>query len=72
MQLCDRKIFDIWDTLNFISNINPLKLYAYRNGTMHFHFFNEKPEDHRKPCNEVGSLSLDKRTVEFEPATFRL
>ena len=30
-----------------------------------------RPEGHREPCNEVGSLGLAERLVRFEPGTFR-
>ena len=36
--------------------------------TVFLHFW---PEDHREPCNEVGSLSPAERLVGFEPGTFR-
>ena len=29
------------------------------------------PESHREPCNEVGSLSLGERLMEFKPRTFQ-
>ena len=35
-------------------------------------FVQFRPEGHREPSNEVGSLNLVKRLVGFEPGTFRL
>ena len=34
-------------------------------------FYLIRPEGHREPCNEVGSLSPAERLAGFEPGTFR-
>ena len=34
-------------------------------------FLHFRPEGHREPRNEVGSLSLAERLVGFKPGTFR-
>ena len=78
--LLDKKIYEnisVYDVFFYLlfgsptANFEPLSRRQPHSPNVNHLHLHIQPEGHWQPCNKVGSLSLAKRLVGFEPETFQ-